>query len=293
MNRSILRLGIVACALMFVRASHADEKSACIDASEQGQRLRAAHELVEARAQFLVCAARHCPSIVQQLCDGWLAEVENSLPTVVLTAKSALGADLVDVVVTVDGRSLLTKLEGQASPVNPGRHIFHFSLADGTQLDQQVVVKEGEKNQGIAVSLGSKLPRETMRHGRIEPPGPPPAAALSGQGSGPWATVGWGMGGVGIAGLGVGTVFGLLAVSDDHNAHCNAQNQCLPGPLSQARSAALASDIGFIAGGVLVAAGGALVLFAPKKGPEGGSVRVNLAPAVGARTGGITLGGSF
>jgi hypothetical protein len=285
-NRSLLGVALVASTLFVARASFAEDKLACLAATEKGQNLRADHKLVEARQQFLVCARPQCPSVVQQTCGGWLADLDRSLPTVVLTAKDGGGADLVDVTVTVDGQPLVAKLEGDAVPVDPGRHVFHFSRPDGSQLDMPMLVKEGKKNQEVAVVI-------------------PNVASAPGTGS-TWKTVGWVLGGIGVAGVVAGAVAGGVAIADNGSAHCNATgNDCLAGPLSSAKMAAAAADVGLIAGGVLLAGGVALVLLAPthEAGHESGhasgenhatrSIAVSLVPVVGRSSGGFALGGSF
>jgi hypothetical protein len=309
MNRNPLRLGLLASAMMVATASYADDKAACLDASSKGQSLRDAHKLVEARDQFRLCARQQCPGIVQQDCGGWLADVEKGVPSVVVTAKDGAGADLVDVRVSVDGQPFATKLDGQAVAINPGSHLLHFELADGTQLDRQVLVKEGEKNQGVAVVLSKKggltgtptagspstVPPTTGQPS-AEPTSPSVAggSAPAGGGSG-LRTAGWVLGGAGVVGLGVGTVFGIMAIGDKSSANCNANNQCEGGPLSSAKSAAIGADIGLIAGGVLLATGASLVLLAPKANPshEATSARVEIAPRVAPGRGGIVLGGSW
>jgi hypothetical protein len=275
MRNPLLFLGVLAAMLATPSVSHADEKTVCLDATERGQSLRASHQLVEARRQFLVCARPQCPAIVQQTCGGWVAEVDKSLPTVVIAAKDSAGADLVDVTVTVDGQPLVTKLDGEAVLVNPGRHVFHFSTASGAQLDYPAVIKEGQRNQSVAVALGKTAN----------------AASSSG---GTWRTVGWVVGGVGVAGLLIGAISGAVAVADNSSAHCDATgHDCLAGPLSSARGAAVGSDVGFIAGGILLAGGAALVLLGPKEGSEGHGASVSVAPSVGPGGAGLALGGRF
>jgi hypothetical protein len=92
---------------------------------------------------------------VQSDCARWLDEVEAALPTVVVTAKSGAGVDLVDVKVSVDGKLLVSKLDGQGVSMNAGPHTFHFEGADGTSLDQAVMIKEGVKNQPVVGVLGA------------------------------------------------------------------------------------------------------------------------------------------
>jgi hypothetical protein len=272
----------------------AQDKAACLDAASKAQKLRGAHSLVEARVQLRICSSAACPTAVQADCAGWLTDVEGSLPTVVVSAKNRSGADLFDVKVSVDGAPLSSKLDGQAAPMNPGPHAFHFEAADGTALDQQVMVREGEKNQEVAVVLGP-LPASPP-----PPPGPAPESvqqtsplpADSGPAHpGPWKTVGWIAGAAGIVGLGIGATFGAIALHDKNSAGCNAADVCQPGTTGGIKSAALVSDIGWIAGGVLLASGAALVLFAP--GDHRGASAIRVAPSLVAGGGGAVLGGAW
>lgn len=272
--------------------ARAEDKAACLQAASKGQSLRDQGKLVEAREQFRLCAAQGCPQMVVQDCGGWLSDVEKNLPTVVVTAKDGSGNDLVDVQVTVDGQLLLSKLTGEALPMDPGPHTFHFATSGGTSTDRQVLVKQGDKNQEVAAVLGAAAPTATP------PPAPPPAPAASravqtpssSSGSG-WRTAGWVLGGLGIVGLGVGTVFGIVAMGDKNSAHCDASNFCDPGPLDSGRSAATGADVGFIAGGALLAGGIVVLLLAPSGGSATGSLHVT--PLVGTGIGGASLGGSF
>jgi hypothetical protein len=104
---------------------------------------------------------------------------------------------------------------------------------------------------------------------------------------------GWVLGGAGIVGLGLGTAFGVMAIEDNDNARCNASKQCLPGPLSEARSYALASDISLIAGGLLLAGGAALVIFTPSGSSDARRGAVSVAPTAGLGSAGVALGGSW
>jgi len=124
---------------------------------------------------------------------------------------------------------------------------------------------------------------------------PPPAPAPDTGGSSTWKTVGWVLGGVGVAGLGVGTVAGIIAMGDKNGAHCSSSGVCDPGTTGGIKSAALASDIGWIAGGVLLASGAALVLFTPIGSHEAtaGASGVRVAPTLMASGGGAVLGGSW
>jgi len=278
--KTALLFGLLVPTVLGTTAVFADDKAACLDAASKGQRFKGTHKLVEAREQLRICAAAGCPAVVQTDCANWLAEVEKALPSVVASAKNWGGADLVDVKVSVDGEPLVLKLDGQAVPMNAGPHTFHFDGADGS-IDRQIVVTEGEKNQRITVVLGAPTPAA-------------PAAAEpdAGGSSSPWMSVGWVLGGAGVVGLGIGAVFGIVTLGDRSSAHCDANNLCDPGTTGGIRSAALVSDVGWIAGGVLLGTGAALVLFGPS-GSHKASKGVRLAPVVTASGAEITAGGSF
>jgi hypothetical protein len=287
-------------ALLSTPAFAADEKAACVEAASNAQSLRDAHKLVEARTQLLVCAAAGCPSVVQTDCVKWLAQVEAGLPSVVITAKDDTGRALFDVKVAVDGQPLASKLQGEALAVNPGVHTLHLQSADGLSVDQQVLVKEGMKNQDITVTLGKGgkpgAPPLVVSPGATPAPSAAvsttPAAAPSGGGS-PLRTAGWISGGVGIAGLAVGTIFGIVAISDKSAANCRGNSDCNASDVSSAKSAATVSTVGIIVGSVLLAGGAGLVLFAPKGDASPAASSLRLMPLVGARDAGMMLGGAW
>jgi hypothetical protein len=262
-----------------------DDRAECVEASSKGQTARDAHQLLEAREQFRLCARQECPAVVQRDCAGWLDGVEKSLPSVILRAKDGAGADLVDVRVTVDGAPSTTRLDGQAIPMNPGLHTFHFELADGTSADERLVVTEGTRNQIVGTTLGRPAPPSSTGPSAAATTAPPP------RGGSPWRTVGWIVSGVGVAGLAVGTGFGFAAISDKGSANC-VDKLCDSGPLDSARNAARAADVSFAVGGALVATGIALVLFSPGSAHEATS-SLRVAPAVGASGGGLVVGGAW
>jgi hypothetical protein len=285
------------CALLFVAATlvstaaFADDKAACLDAASKGQTLRDAHKLVEARQQLRICAAATCPAVVQTDCVGWLADVEQALPSVVVSAKSGAGADLVDVKVSVDGQLLSSRIDGQAVAMDAGPHTFHFEGADGTSLDQQVVVREGEKNQTIAVVLGKPA---TTQEGQL---GQPPPAST---GLGTQKVLGLVVGGVGVAGIAVGSVFGLLTASaiSQQKSDCASSTNC-PHPQAAASdhstwtTDSTVSTVAFIAGGVLLA-GGAVLFLLPHQSPaQPAATGLVVTPSVGPGGGGMIMRGAF
>jgi hypothetical protein len=299
-----LLFALASAATLSTLTSFADDKAAikaaCLDASSKAQTLRSAHQLLEAREQLRICSAARCPTVVRDDCARWTDAVESALPSVVITAKTGAGLDTVDVRVTVDGQPFAEKLDGRALPINPGAHAFHFVATDGTVVDRSVVVAEGESNHQIAVVIGPVPPPAAVvapapTAAAREPEGPGPS-------KGPWRTVGWVLGGAGIVGLGVGFGLGAVAMGDKNSAHCNGAGQCLPGPLGDARSAATGADVAVAVGAAFVAAGLALVIFAPAASPEREgqapatehlAARVGLAPSAGAHGGSLVIDGAW
>ena len=283
----------------------AQDRAACLQAASDGQTSRNAHKLIDARARFRLCAGIACPSVVQAQCVSWLAEVERSLPTVVVTAKDAAGADLVDVKVTVDGVPFATKLDGGAVPLDPGPHTFHLELADGTARDEPVVVREGAKDQSIAVVL--RRPGEEAAPAPPSPsPAPPPAGVVAVPAAGEPSSSGLGgmrvaalvVGGVGVAGIAVGAVFGVQAMSkkNQSDAQCpgGSTGPCSDEGVSLAKqgvSAGNASTVAFAVGLAGVAGGVVLWLTAPRPSSAQGSLRVGAGLADGGFA--LRLGQSF
>jgi serine/threonine-protein kinase len=109
-------------------------------------------------------------------------------------------------------------------------------------------------------------------------------------------TVAYVVGGIGIVGIGIGSYFGLRAISknSDAKAFCNAENVCNdpqgPELTKDAQNAALISNIGFAVGGAALATGLVLYFMAPG-GDEASAVRV--VPTVAKNGAGLSVGGSF
>ena len=242
-----IRIPVAIGLLLLGPRAFAFNRAACFDAATEGQSLRDAHRLVEARERFRVCAQNQCPSSMKGDCTVWLAEVEKGLPTVVVSARSDAGTDLTDIAVLVDGRPFMSMLDGRSIPIDPGPHTFRFVRAGSAWIERQVVAVEGEKELRVSVVLPSPVEVAETVHGS-------PASRS------PRMTLAWALTGAGAAAIAVGATAGVIAVVNKDAAHCDADRRCDAGPLGTARTAAAVADVGFVAGGALVAAGVALLL---------------------------------
>ncbi|MBX3222786.1 MAG: hypothetical protein KF795_19895 [Labilithrix sp.] len=161
------------------RTARADEKQVCVTASEKAQQLRNAGHLSEAREQLAICGRNECPKLVQQDCTEWMKDVLGMLPSVVPGAKDEQGRDLVDVRVSIDGKVATESLDGKPVSVDPGVHTFRFETAGAPAVEEQVVVRQGEKNRILTVTFASsepaadkdaRSPKPTKDAGEGEPP---------------------------------------------------------------------------------------------------------------------------
>lgn len=255
---------VIACVL-FASRTAAAEAPTCKETYEQSQQLMkpaASGEstLLRARSMLQACTRMECKEWLVADCSRWLGEVEARIPTVVFAAKNTAGRDLTDVrVLNKAGEEIVSSLDGHAIDVEPGAHTFVFVMRDGKRREQNALVREGAKSQAITATFDAS-PEELAR---ANPPGRgerPPEAPR------PLRWVGYGTAGLGLVGLGIGGLFGLQAISKKNEARCDATNYCDdPGALDDSRSAARIATAGFVTGGILVAAGVALILFAPSK----------------------------
>lgn len=242
-------------------------------------------------------------------------------------------AELAGLVVARDGAAVPRASWGTALPVDPGPHRVDVSApghrpwsttvdvpAGGQAVQVDVPALRATARDAAARSTGSPDPRpdppaaaaddaaataaEGTGAGR---PGQPPAArpappgAQAGDSTGDALRVtGIIAGTVGVGGLVVGSAFGLLAKSsnDDSLEACRTETLCSPAGLAlreDAQSQATVSTVGFVAGGVLLAAGVTLLLVAPSSDEraEGALSRLELAPAVAGGPAGLTVRGAW
>lgn len=165
MRRASVLLAVVATAALSTAHAAADDKQQCLAASDQGQQMRDDGKYRRAREAFAACARDACPALVRRDCVKWLADLEQSSPSIVVGAKDDKGGDLVDVTVLVDGAALVTKLDGKPVQVDPGQHVFRFVRQGSEPAETTVVLRAGEKNRFVGVTL-----RHPVAVAEIPPP---------------------------------------------------------------------------------------------------------------------------
>jgi hypothetical protein len=279
----------VAAALLLLEApAHAAEPTTadCLAASDASLKLGNQHKHRAERSQLLVCAAAACPSEIRNECIRRADEANAQIPTILFEARDASGATLNAVKVTMDGEVLAEHLDGTALPVDPGEHTFTFETATEIPVTKTLTIQESQKErrEGItfvaptAALRPSQAPQST---GGQQLPENPPAARVGRQPLGTQKSVAIVAGGVGLVGLGVGTAFGVVAMSQKSAA----QSACPTNPCgtqdgvnrwNNAGSTGNVSTIGFIVGALGV--GGAAILWLTA--PASVSAQLGVGPGV-------------
>ena len=251
-------------------------KQECIQASERGQQLRDDGKLADANAQFLLCASDTCPKPVADACREELSSIDKRLPSLVLSAKSSTGSDLVLVKVFIDGVAVTEKLDGRAIHVNPGQHKVRFEAA-GLVVEDQVVALEGEKSRPVRVTFpaaGAVAPTKGAS-------APPESPAVESGGGVPVVT--YVLGGVALASVGGFAYFGLTGKSEISDLRSTCAPRCNADDVDAAKTKMLVGDV--LLGVAVVSAGLATYfVLAPKSAP---------AVTVGARGTGVFVDGRF
>ncbi len=219
-----------------------------------------------------------------------LAAVQPRLAWITITVSGVDGAT-----VKIDGQPLASAAFGVKRAVDPGAHEIVAEVS-GTVVDRTpVTLGEGqEQSIPLALTAPAGLPAGPAAPSSGQPPATAPGGTPASGGSmrKTLGFVGIGVGGAALL-MGVGTGAGVLAM------HGSLKTDCTGGKCPQQDVSKLgtydalgaASTAGFIAGGVLAAAGVVLVVTAPKAAPAGATVGWSLSPIAG----GAVLGaeGSF
>jgi hypothetical protein len=292
---------------LFSPLTRADNlKGQCIQANTDAQSFRREGRLAEAREQLRFCISSNCPSLVSADCIKRLDELENAQPSVVFDVVDGNGRDLHDVKVTIDGRKLVDGLEGVAVNVDLGEHELVFTAPDRPQVTQKMVFRQGEKARVIRVTLRSA--GDVQRGGDAMPVGEQGTLAASptptqddtkGAGSSR-RTVGYVVGGVGLAGLAVAGIFGYRAIQAKNRQieNCESTTSCRDRTQAadaheDAKIAGVVSTTAFVVGAATTALGIVLVLSGSSRSDGTEPKALTLAPRFGKNATGIWISGDL
>ncbi len=237
-----------------------------------------------------------------QLARRKAAELEPKLSMLTIVVPAA--ADRPDLQIRRDGQIIGRPGWGVPIPVDPGVHTIEAAAAGRKPWQGQASVEGAAAQASVEVPALAEVANEASPPSAPPPAepaapaavSPAPTAAPSAPPSSAQRTIGLVIGGVGVAGLIVGTTFGLIARSDNNDAkpQCPTDSTCTPDGYASTTSAlhaATASTVAFIAGGALTAAGLVLWLTAPTDATRARGV--GLSPFVGPDAGGLALHGGW
>lgn len=121
-----------------------DKKAQCMEAYENGQRLRKHSSLRQAKESFLFCSSDSCPEAMHADCGTWLKEVDAAIPKSLFEVTSESGAPLAGVMVSVDlGEA--RPLDDEAIELDPGAHVFAFSSPGYRELRERALLPVGDR----------------------------------------------------------------------------------------------------------------------------------------------------
>lgn len=244
-------------------------------------------------ATFQVAAARAEVEGRQdwaQLARRRAASLEPHLSRLAIRVASAREGE--GLVVRRDGTPIGVAEWNTALPVDPGAHAIEAS-APG-RITWKTSIDVGGDAARASVDVPELAPEPT-----VPPPSPavkpaetPARDASSTPAAAPWSAQHWAgvaLAGAGILGLGIGSYYGLRAISknDDAVSHCPTSETCDRDGLSltdTASHSATTSTVAFVAGGALLAVGGVVFFTAP---------RARAKAALGPRAGTLVIEGTF
>jgi hypothetical protein len=164
-----------------------------------------------------------------------------------------------DARVVRDGVELGSASLGTPLPVDPGEHVVVVSAPGRAERSFKIIVSEREI-RALDVDVGELAPSTSPGHIDIKTETPPTPAKSS-------PTLGYVLGGIGVAGFVTGAVAGVLVLQKKGvvKDHCNAAKQCDDEGLDATKSGktlGIVTTAGLITGVVGVGAGGYLILSA-------------------------------
>jgi hypothetical protein len=196
----------------------------CKAAYQDAERQEQAGHLVDARRLLAGCARAACGKPMLAACTEMFNRVEAEVPTIV---PRLLDDKRTDVEVKIDGETVTSKLDGESIPLDPGLHEFTFSAGGNVFATRKVMIIQGAHDRPIAVTMhaadnnAERVPETVPVEGETgktvvhtPPPEPvsPSAAPNVGVPEVPvsdpkpnvLSAVPWVLGGIGVAGVGVG-----------------------------------------------------------------------------------------
>lgn len=217
----------------------------------------------------------------EQAARDAVTRLEPTLAKVIVTVTPQPGADALNV--ALDGVPIPPGLRGLPTPVDTGTHRLEASGTGKKAWSTSFVVAAQATTPMLVPALDAAPVQAQNEASKKDTPGQPPAATASDGKS--QRTVAVIVAGVGVVGIGVGSVFGLMAKSSDSKSadFCSASDHCDDEGKSfrdTAFAQATISTVAFSIGGAGLLGGAILWLTAPKA-QESTATRATTSASVG------------
>lgn len=139
------------------KQAHAKPKGeSCAGAYESAQELRKRAKLQRAQEMLLLCARESCGKFMHGECRVWLEQLQQEMPSVIVSATDSSGAPLHDVQISLDGRALTPAPSGGAVSLDPGLHEFRFNAKGHAEVLHEVDILPGQQNQPLEVRFAGE-----------------------------------------------------------------------------------------------------------------------------------------
>ena len=216
-----------------------------------------------------------------QFAKDHLAAIEPKLSR--LTINVAAGAAVPGFEVKLDDAVVGGPSFGIPLPVDPGPHQIAASAPGKRPWQASLAIKLGPSEESVVVQPLADAPKEAGADAGSSSP-----TLAESDRPAPGRTqrlIAYGLGGLGVVGVAVGTAFGLTAISknDESNAKGCFGDECIASAATlrkDARSAGTLSTVAFAVGGAALAGGAVLFFTAPssKTPAQRASARLSLGP---------------
>ncbi|AUX19898.1 hypothetical protein SOCEGT47_003520 [Sorangium cellulosum] len=233
-----------------------------------------------------------------------ISALEPRLSRIQLKAESTPG-----LVVRVDSLEIPAAALGTPIPIDPGTHEVEATAPGYSVWSTKAQVGDSADLKTIVVP--KLLPVPASDAAAPPPPAPRQADGAAGGGGSGLRTAGFVIGGAGVAAVGLGAVFGILAAgqasgAEDDPALC-PDRRCSPlgrDEINAAKTKATVSTFGIGVGIAAIGAGAILVLSSGSSRTEGapvagarrsgaGALRARVVPLIGPEGGGVGVLGAF
>lgn len=228
-------------------AQAGDVVAMCADAAESGQELRNGQDLVTARARFLTCAQRDCPSEIRESCMEWLADLDRRLPSFVVSVKDADGRDVTDASIQLDGAVLPPDVVTAAQPCNPGPHVIRVEASGFLPREQRILLHEAERLRVVSMTLDAPahpVDDRSTSEGSAHRSALPILPLI--------------LGGVSVAALGTFVGMGLSGRAAYRNLESGCAPKCAETDIDRVRTRFVVADVALVIGVASALAGGTL-----------------------------------